>query len=557
MAGSQLSMCRLALSSMVAAGVQFGWALQLSLLTPYIQMLGIEHAFTSFIWLCGPITGLVVQPCVGIWSDKCKSRWGRRRPFIFVGVVLITLACFVTGFAADIGYLLGDSQEDCQVYKGVRPRAAGVFILGFWLLDLANNTVQGPARALLADLSGPDQRDAANAVFCLWMAVGNVLGFATGSYGGWHEWVRTLGSRACCEACANLKAAFLLSILFLVLCTAVTLFVARETPLVVKREHENLFGAGSLESLVSGDRMDAYNVFPVEATTTPVVSIGIPNKNGKETGHTSHEAEAGDQPVLQGSSSRSGHGSGASLVTKLFTGVRQLSPPMQSVLWVMSLSWLAWFPFFMFDTDWMGRELYKGNPKGDLVEAALYQRGVQEGAFGLLLNSIVQGISSLFIPLLCRILGSKHVWALGNYTLFAAMACTGIISSLTAAHEQKQDGADPFQLPSSSLRLAALFLFSALGFPLAITFSLPYSFTANLTADSDSGQGLAVGILNLTVVIPQALVALGAGPWDALFGGGNEPAFAFASISALMAGILASCNLPTLSGHRKRVFYSK
>jgi len=30
----------------------------------------------------------------------------------------------------------------CSTFKGTRTRAAVVFIIGFWLLDLANNTVQ-------------------------------------------------------------------------------------------------------------------------------------------------------------------------------------------------------------------------------------------------------------------------------------------------------------------------------------------------------------------------------------------------------------------------------
>lgn len=148
------SLIILVLSCTIAAGVQFGWALQLSLLTPYIQTLGIEHAFSSFIWLCGPITGLVVQPCVGIWSDKCSSKYGRRRPFILAGSLMIAVAVVLIGFSADIGYILGDTKEHCRVYKGTRTRAAIIFVIGFWMLDLANNTVQGPARALLADLSG-------------------------------------------------------------------------------------------------------------------------------------------------------------------------------------------------------------------------------------------------------------------------------------------------------------------------------------------------------------------------------------------------------------------
>lgn len=131
----------------IAGGIQFGWALQLSLLTPYVQELGIPHAWASVIWLCGPLSGLVVQPLVGHMSDRCKSRFGRRRPFIFVGAVLICFAVLIIGHSADIGWLMGDRGE-------IRPRAIGTFIFGFWILDVANNMTQGPCRALLADLTG-------------------------------------------------------------------------------------------------------------------------------------------------------------------------------------------------------------------------------------------------------------------------------------------------------------------------------------------------------------------------------------------------------------------
>jgi solute carrier family 45 protein 1/2/4 len=125
---------------------------------------------------------------------------------------MICAAVTLIGFSADLGYFLGDTTEHCRTYKGSRYRAATVFILGFWMLDLANNTVQGPARALLADLSGPDQCNSANAIFCSWMAVGNILGFSAGASGNWHKWFPFLTTRACCEACGNLKAAFLVAV---------------------------------------------------------------------------------------------------------------------------------------------------------------------------------------------------------------------------------------------------------------------------------------------------------------------------------------------------------
>lgn len=132
----------------VASGIQFGWALQLSLLTPYVQQLGIPHKWASIIWLCGPVSGLFVQPLVGHLSDRCTSRFGRRRPFILVGATSIIVAVIIIAYAADIGWLIGD-----DVSQGYRPYAIGVFVFGFWILDVANNVTQGPCRALLADLT--------------------------------------------------------------------------------------------------------------------------------------------------------------------------------------------------------------------------------------------------------------------------------------------------------------------------------------------------------------------------------------------------------------------
>ncbi|KAB1220685.1 Sucrose transport protein SUC5 [Morella rubra] len=170
---------KIILVASIAAGVQFGWALQLSLLTPYVQLLGIPHTWAAFIWLCGPISGMLVQPIVGYHSDRCASRFGRRRPFIAAGSSFVAVAVFLIGYSADLGHLLGDHVENAM-----KPRAIAFFVVGFWILDVSNNMLQGPCRALLADLSGKDQKRTrtANAFFSFFMAVGNILGFAAGSY---------------------------------------------------------------------------------------------------------------------------------------------------------------------------------------------------------------------------------------------------------------------------------------------------------------------------------------------------------------------------------------
>ncbi|KAE8729982.1 Sucrose transport protein SUC3 [Hibiscus syriacus] len=506
--------------------------------------LGIEHAFSSFIWLCGPITGLVVQPCVGIWSDKCTSKYGRRRPFILAGALIISLAVIVIGFSADAGYILGDTKEHCSTFKGTRTRAAFVFVIGFWMLDLANNTVQGPARALLADLSGPDQHNSANAIFCLWMAVGNILGFSAGANGNWHRWFPFLESRACCEACANLKAAFLVAVVFLLFCTIVTLCFAKEVPLLPPAKQPTHLSDSA--PLLDGSTQKGFK--PSKSETDASI---VANDNRNITGNGYERVSNSNHANSQDNNAQNevfSDGPGAVLVN-LLTSLRHLPPAMHSVLVVMALSWLSWFPFFLFDTDWMGREVYHGDPKGNASEIKLYDQGVREGAFGLLLNSVVLGISSFYIQPMCQKMGSRLVWAMSNYTVFACMGVTAIIS-LVSVREYSQ-GIEHVFGGSGAIKIAALVIFALLGFPLAITYSVPFSVTAELTADSGGGQGLAIGVLNLAIVLPQMIVSLGAGPWDALFGGGNIPAFILASFCALAAGIIATLKLPDLSSSFK------
>lgn len=528
------SLLTLILSCMIAAGVQFGWALQLSLLTPYVQTLGIGHAFSSFIWLCGPITGLVVQPCVGIWSDKCTSKYGRRRPFILAGSLMISVAVIIIGFSADIGYLLGDTKEHCSTFKGTRARAAFVFVLGFWMLDLANNTVQGPARALLADLSGPDERNAANAIFATWMAIGNILGFSSGASGNWHRWFPFLTTRACCEACGNLKAAFLVAVVFLAFCTLVTLYFAKEVPLNANAS-QHLSDSAPLLDDPQGISIDFSKSNP-NGNSSPAYTMNGESIDNKRMNHQEPRNEEKGQDF---------NDAPGAVMVKLLTSLRHLPHAMHSVLIVTTLTWLSWFPFFLFDTDWMGREVYHGDPTGDATEVAAYDQGVREGAFGLLLNSVVLLVGSFLIEPMCRKMGTRLVWAVSDFIVFACMASTAMISlvSLRSYSQGVQH-----MIGSSSTKIAALVVFAILGFPLAITYSVPYSVTAAVTADSGGGQGLAIGVLNLAIVIPQMIVSLGAGPWDALFGGGNVPAFVLAAVAALAAGIIAARRLPDISG---------
>ncbi|XP_057973234.1 sucrose transport protein SUC4 [Malania oleifera] len=477
---SRVSLKRLLRVASVAGGIQFGWALQLSLLTPYVQELGIPHAWASIIWLCGPLSGFLVQPLVGHMSDRCTSRFGRRRPFIVAGAAMIVFAVLIVGHSADIGGLLGDR-------PGARPGAVVAFVIGFWLLDVANNTTQGPCRALLADLTGKDHRRTrvANAYFSLFMAVGNVLGYATGAYSGWFKILSFTVTSSCDENCANLKSAFLIDIAFIVITTYISISAAQEVPLSSSN------GSVHLAEERPGQSSDAQEAFFWE----------------------------------------------------LFGTFRYLSGTIWIILSVIALTWFGWFPFLLFDTDWMGREIYGGKPN----EGKNYNMGVRMGAFGLMLNSVFLGITSLLMEKLCRKWGAGFVWGISNILMALCFLAMLILSSMVS--NMDSIGHD---LPPNGVVIAALVVFAILGVPLAITYSVPYALISTRIESLGLGQGLSMGVLNLAIVIPQVVVSLGSGPWDQLFGGGNSPALAVGGIAAFAGGLMAILAIPRSSAEKSR-----
>jgi len=476
-----MGIVRLFLACMVSGGIQYGWALQLSLLSPYSQTLGISHSYVSLTWICGPIAGFVVQPIVGYYSDRCTAKLGRRRPFILAGCIIICLSVLMIGFSADIGRHLGDTKENCSTFTGSRWSAAAVYIVGFWFLDFANNTVQGPARAMMADLSaGQHGPNVGQAIFSLWMALGSVLGYLSGANAKWHEWLPWLKTAACCDACANLKGAFLTAVILIIISMSVTLALAGEEQL-------------------GKDNVDASS------------------------------------------------GGACSAFVDLFKSLRNLPPAMFKVLAVTAVTWLSWFPFFQYNTDWMGREIYHGEPQGLGGKADAFDAGVREGAVGLLFCSIALGVTSFLIPKLCRKLTSRVVWSISNLMVFVimtVMVVLGIISmkgykpSLTAG----------LLGPDSTFRGIALALFALIGIPQAVLFSVPWAVASEVATEEGGGQGLTIGVLNIAIVLPQLVIALTAGPIDGVFNKGNTPAFGIGAAFALICAVLSMILLPKTRG---------
>ena len=73
-------------------GIQFGFALQNANTSRIFDTLGAEVDKIGLYWLAAPLTGLIVQPIIGYFSDRTWTRLGRRRPYFLIGAILSSIA---------------------------------------------------------------------------------------------------------------------------------------------------------------------------------------------------------------------------------------------------------------------------------------------------------------------------------------------------------------------------------------------------------------------------------------------------------------------------------
>lgn len=76
-------------------GLQFAWQMRIILSAPVTEHLGADPFIYGLIWLAGPFTGMVVQPLIGAISDKTKSKFGRRRPYLLSGAIIAAIALWL------------------------------------------------------------------------------------------------------------------------------------------------------------------------------------------------------------------------------------------------------------------------------------------------------------------------------------------------------------------------------------------------------------------------------------------------------------------------------
>ncbi len=135
-------------------GIQVAFGLQSSNMSRVFQTLGADLDKLAILFIAGPVTGLIVQPLVGHFSDRTWGRFGRRRPYFLAGAILAALS------------MVGLPNAPILL-------VAAVFM---WLMDASLNTTMEPFRAFVGDMVGDSQRSSGYAFQTAFIGAGAVLG---------------------------------------------------------------------------------------------------------------------------------------------------------------------------------------------------------------------------------------------------------------------------------------------------------------------------------------------------------------------------------------------
>ena len=145
--------------SLLTASIQF------FLLFYYTDVLGIDPALAGTALLVGKLTwDAINDPLFGFITDRTKSRWGRRKPYMLFGAIPFGLTIWLL----------------FSLPPGMKGATAFLAVLGsFLLVDTTQTLVSVPYYALSAELTRDyDERTSLISIRMIFTVVGYIMGAA-------------------------------------------------------------------------------------------------------------------------------------------------------------------------------------------------------------------------------------------------------------------------------------------------------------------------------------------------------------------------------------------
>jgi solute carrier family 45, member 1/2/4 len=315
--------------------------------TPYLLRLGLTKSRVSLVWVAGPLSGLVMQPIIGIVADRSRSKWGRRRPYMVVGTVVVILCMLLLGWTEEVvSFLAGKpvltpSTKAAKNPKNPPPtadssglRSLTVFlaVLSIYGVDFAINAVQASARSLIVDTLPANKQQSGSAWASRMVAIGHLMGYAFGAIDLRSIFGESLGN-------TQFKQLIVISCIVLAVFVGLTCWAVSERVLVSTGKDDE-------------------------------------DGNGEE-----------DLSVL-------------AMFKELITTARNLPPRIEAICWIQFWAWIGWFPFLFYITTWIGEIYLRFNASDeDRLHPDSFGQMGRVGSTSLIIFSLITFACSMILPL--------------------------------------------------------------------------------------------------------------------------------------------------------------
>jgi maltose/moltooligosaccharide transporter len=244
-------------------GIQFGFALQNGNASRILMTFGADVHNLSWFWLVAPITGMIIQPIVGYYSDKTWTKLGRRRPYFLVGAILTSIALILMPNAPHLSNFLA-------------PMFVGGGLL--MIMDASINISMEPFRALVADKLPEEQHTLGFSVQTLLIGIGAVIGsWLPYILGNWFGISKDAGANGLVPD--NVTYSFYFGAFVLITTILWTIFSTNEYPPeqieveTVAAKNEKFFIPPVMIQLLLVQFFSWFALFSMWVYTTPAVAL--------------------------------------------------------------------------------------------------------------------------------------------------------------------------------------------------------------------------------------------------------------------------------------------
>ena len=431
--------------SAAVMGIEFSYAAETAFVSPTLLKIGVDHQHMTLVWALSPLIGFFVTPILGSLSDRCRLKYGRRRPFILLLAIGVLIGLILVPNGEDMGYAFGDTPSthiNYTVPLGHRTTAKqvkvdsikppshswGIFftILGTVLLDFDADACQSPARAYLLDVTTPEDHARGLSTFTIMAGLGGFMGYGLGGI----NWDATaigvmLGG--------HLHATFTLITIIFVICVSCTITSFKEIPLELLERDEYQQLQEQRKSEEKSDEQKEYD----KITTDECASYGTVD-NDQEVATRRDEfvlkplpvqeskKRAGQVPMMPDSTTEENNyiqpdfdenmeGNPKATLREYLLSIVYMPHSLRMVCLTNLFCWMAHVCYSLYFTDFVGEAVYGGDPQAPdgSKERELYESGVRFGCWGMSMYSLSCSCYSLIIERLIERYKARRVYICG------------------------------------------------------------------------------------------------------------------------------------------------